>query len=55
MNSPEINQILYGRNFKILNKAPIKKIEKYFTFLNTQNSKLLKNNFIYIDFDNLII
>lgn len=39
MNSPEMNQILYGKNFKLFNRAPIKKMEKYFTFLNMQNSK----------------
>lgn len=38
MDSPEMNQILYGKNFKIYNRAPIKKIEKYFTFLNMQSS-----------------
>ena len=39
-----MNQILYGRNFKMYNKAPIKKIEKYFPFLNMQNSKLIKES-----------
>ena len=39
INSPEINQILFGKNFKQINRTQIKKVDKHFTFMNSKNSK----------------